>query len=96
MIHHIKTHTRPEPQGRLMYLSGHSLKQGRRDHSLGIRLGSVLSIRAIRGWFHSQISCLTPYSVRRFNPLNPELNPICYLLALLGAHHFLHVRQDKG
>jgi len=25
-----------------------------------------------------------------FNPLNPELNPICYLLALL-AHHFLHV-----
>ena len=26
------------------------------------------------------------------NPLNPELNPICYLLALLGAHHFLHVR----
>ena len=28
-----------------------------------------------------------------FNPLNPELNPICYLLALLGAHHFLHVRR---
>ena len=27
---------------------------------------------------------------RYFNPLNPELNPICYLLALL-AHHFLHV-----
>ena len=26
-----------------------------------------------------------------FNPLKPELNPICYLLALL-AHHFLHVR----
>ena len=26
-----------------------------------------------------------------FNPLNPELNPICYLLTLLGAHHFLHV-----
>jgi len=23
-----------------------------------------------------------------FNPLNPELNPIYYLLALLGAHHF--------
>ena len=28
-----------------------------------------------------------------FNPLNPELNPICYLLALLGAHHFLHVNR---
>ena len=25
-------------------------------------------------------------------PLNPELNPICYLLALL-AHHFLHVSR---
>ena len=28
-----------------------------------------------------------------FNPLNAELNPICYLLALLGAHHFLHVSR---
>ena len=28
---------------------------------------------------------------RCVNPLNPKLNPICYLLALLGAHHFLHV-----
>ena len=27
------------------------------------------------------------------NPLNTELNPICYLLALLGAHHFLHVSR---
>ena len=26
------------------------------------------------------------------NPLNPELNPICYLLALL-AHRFLHVSR---
>ena len=26
------------------------------------------------------------------NPLNAELNPICYLLALL-AHHFLHVSR---
>jgi len=30
-----------------------------------------------------------------FNPLNPELNPICYLLALLGAHHFLHVSRIR-
>ena len=29
--------------------------------------------------------------INEINPLNPELNPICYLLALLGAHHFLHV-----
>jgi hypothetical protein len=26
-----------------------------------------------------------------FNPLNAELNSICHLLALLGAHHILHV-----
>jgi len=26
-----------------------------------------------------------------FSPLNTELNPICPLLALLGAHHILHV-----
>ena len=34
----------------------------------------------------------SPY---KFNPLNVELNPICYLLALLGAHHFLHVSRIR-
>ena len=29
-----------------------------------------------------------------FNPLKPELNPICYLLALL-AHNFLHVSRIR-
>ena len=29
------------------------------------------------------------------NPLKPELNPICYLLALLRAHHFLHVSRIR-
>jgi len=27
------------------------------------------------------------------NPLNAELNPICHLLALLGAHHILHISR---
>ena len=31
----------------------------------------------------------------RFNPLNPELNPVCYLLALLEVHHFLHVSRIR-
>jgi len=35
------------------------------------------------------------WQVRLINPLNPELNPICYLLALLGAHHFLHVSRIR-
>ena len=30
-----------------------------------------------------------------FNPSNAELNPICHLLALLGAHHILHVSRVR-
>ena len=30
-----------------------------------------------------------------FNPLNAELNPICHLLALLGAHHILHISRIR-
>jgi hypothetical protein len=29
------------------------------------------------------------------NTLNAELNPICHLLALLGAHHILHVSRIR-
>ena len=35
-----------------------------------------------------------PSDMQAINPLNPELNPICYLLALL-AHHFLHVSRIR-
>jgi hypothetical protein len=30
-----------------------------------------------------------------FNPLNAELNSICYLLALLGAHLIFHVSRIR-
>jgi len=30
-------------------------------------------------------------SYMKFNPLKTELNPICHLLELLGAHHIFHV-----
>jgi len=46
----------------------------------------VYALRIILITYHSQVY---------FNPLNPELNPICYLLALLGAHHFLHVSRIR-
>jgi len=36
---------------------------------------------------------MNPRAATLFNPLNAELNPICYLLALLGAHHILHVNK---
>ena len=46
---------------------------------------------------HRKFYC-KPYSFTWYNeavnPLNPELNPICYLLALL-AHHFLHVSRIR-
>jgi len=29
------------------------------------------------------------------NPLKAKLNPICHLLALLGAHHILHVSRVR-
>ena len=39
---------------------------------------------------------MTPkHSIEHINPLNSELNLICYLLALLGAHHFLHVSRIR-
>jgi hypothetical protein len=34
---------------------------------------------------------LFPFFPDLFNPLNAKLNPIFQLLALLGAHHILHV-----
>jgi len=35
----------------------------------------------------------TGTAVLTLNPLNAELNTICHLLALLGAHHILHVSR---
>jgi hypothetical protein len=38
----------------------------------------------------------TPYStVLTIDPLNAELNPICHLLAFLGAHHIFHVSRIR-
>ena len=29
------------------------------------------------------------------SPVNAKINPICHLLALLGAHHILHVGRKR-
>jgi len=34
-------------------------------------------------------------SHKALSPLNAELNPTCHLLALLGAHHILHVSRIR-
>ena len=41
------------------------------------------------------LSYTTMHGSMNINPLKPELNSICYLLALLGAHHFLHISRIR-
>jgi hypothetical protein len=51
-----------------------------------------------RSLFYPSPSVLPDYqmfkTIKKFIPLSPELNPICYLLALL-AHDFLHVSRIR-
>jgi hypothetical protein len=42
-----------------------------------------------------QMNCLKNNFKIYVNPLNSELNPICHFLALLGAHHILHVSRIR-
>jgi hypothetical protein len=37
------------------------------------------------------MECMQPL----LNPLNAELNPICHFLALLRAHHILHISRVR-
>ena len=37
----------------------------------------------------------SPHSAQNISPLNTELNPTCHLLALLGAHHILHISRIR-
>ena len=59
---------------------------------INVRLQTSPNGTAILNFDLSSERCTTCSSV--FNPLNAELNPICYLLALL-AHHFLHVSRIR-
>jgi hypothetical protein len=34
-------------------------------------------------------------SILPFHPLNAELNPVCHMLTLLGAHPILHVSRIR-
>ena len=65
---------------------------------------ALVKVNVLLGSYHrwegdvSTEFCLRHQSVdgymKEINPLNPELNPIFYLLALL-AHHFLHVSRIR-
>ena len=63
----------------------------------GVLGNSLIDHMCSRDIMQSCCSHIHPLAARGtlFNPLNPKLNPICYLLALLGAHHFLHISRIR-
>ena len=71
--------------------------------AVAVRPSACMDIREAHSTSFRKISYSVPNPLsvgigkhdRQFNPLKPELNPICYLLALLGAHHFLHVSRIR-
>jgi len=61
-------------------------------------------IENVRFLLYFPLMCLSPFTALQtctylltylLNPLNAELNPMCCLLTLLGAHHFLHVSRIR-
>ena len=65
------------------------------DNIPSIKLWKALEETTISPTLIKTLKELHTRSVSYVNPLKPELNPICYLLALLGAHHFLHVSRIR-
>ena len=55
----------------------------------------ISSIRISALNVYSFILCCSENAYVTLNPLNTKLSPICYLLALLGVHHFLHVSRIR-
>jgi len=73
--------------GLIYYNTGRKLKETKQKENI-----FILFILSPCMLLHSiLLPTLCTYLI---NPLNPELNPICCLLALLGAHHFLHVSRE--
>jgi hypothetical protein len=56
------------------------------------RIGSNIFIN-VQGHLRKEPPAILLRIQYNFNPLNPKLNPICHLLALLGAHPILHVSR---
>jgi hypothetical protein len=40
-------------------------------------------------------NCISSVTINNINPLNAKLNPICHLLALLGAHLIFHFSRIR-
>ena len=63
-------------------------------HSNDVRRGGI-SVRGLRKQEKGRLSHGKEQEIDAFNTLNAELNPICHLLVLLGAHHILHISRIR-
>jgi len=59
----------------------------------GCQPQGVFQIKGIQSQHANLSTCHPHWNDKNINPLNTELNPICRLLALLGAHHTLHISR---
>jgi hypothetical protein len=59
------------------------------------RCSSALVLWYLDYWDSTlHVSCLFLTKIG-FNPLNAKISPICHVLALLGAHHILHISRIR-
>jgi len=70
---------------RISVLNGRLLRTNLQEVTVFVRLVK----------FRSPVGLIRATNCVLFNPLNAEFNPICHLLALLGAHHILHVSRVR-
>ena len=63
-------------------------------HNATVKIVDAQQARLCNSYKNIKCKLLRTNAAISFNPLSPELNPICYLLALL-AHHFLHVSRIR-
>jgi len=62
------------------------------DLCCSLHKGSPQALQA----FVTLSACHVLQNSPQFNPLNAELNPICHLLALVGAHPIFDVSRIRG
>jgi len=60
-------------------------------------INSITKLHLVGYCYWVILRCTDPWILKKklFNPLNAELNPICHLLALLGAHHIHYVSRIR-
>ena len=66
-----------------------------RKVSLSLSLGSIQNNIDVMRPTVTTAHTLSAVVFNALNPLNAELNRICHLLALFGAHHILHVSRIR-